>query len=102
MKKLSLLFGIALLASCTSKQTEVRFTHQIIVTYNDDKKDTTTFHSSIIKGDSYTETGCTMWLANKCLHVMGCEECDVTGISRCDVRKYDHSITNREEKIIEK
>ena len=97
MRKLFLIFGIAYMAASCSPKKTYRYTHTIIVTYNDGKTESVTFHSSATKGDSYTETGCIIWLGNACLHVTGCEECDVTGISRCGVRSYDHHIDGKEE-----
>lgn len=100
MRKI-LLFGIACMAlSCASKKTEVRYTHQIIVTFSDGTKDTLDFHSKIVKEeDHYTETGCIVTMIGGTLYVKGAEE---TGLTRNGVRKYDHKIVNKEETILNK
>ncbi len=103
MKNLIIVLLLSLsISSCTSKLKETSYVHTVIATYSDGKIDTIIFRTSTIEGQSFTKTGCTIYLTNNCLHILGCEECDLTGISRCDVRKYDHFITDKQEKIIEK
>lgn len=98
MRKL-ILFGIACMAlSCSSQKTEVRYTHQIIVTFTDGTKDTLDFHSKLVKEEEhYTETGCVITMIGGTLYVKGAEE---TGLSRNGVRKYDHKIMDTKETII--
>ena len=87
-----------ILLSCSDK-TEVRYTHQVIVHFNNNATvDTVVFHSKIIKGDSFTETGCTITLMNGCLYVVGAEE---SGLGRCDVRKFEDKILETKESKIQ-
>ena len=92
MKKI--IFIAFLLASCgETKKTHVRFTHQVIVTYNNGDKDTVVFHSNIVEEEEhYTETGCAIGLVGETLYIKGSEE---SGLSRSGVRKYDHKVILR-------